>query len=70
MAARVGIATGLVVVGDMIGDGAAQERAVVGDAPNIAARLEGIAAPGQVAIAEATRRLLGADFEFEDLGGP
>ncbi len=68
LGARVGIASGLVVVGDIIGDGASQERAVVGDAPNIAARLEAIARTGQVVIAEATRRLLGADFEYADLG--
>lgn len=70
LSARVGIATGLVVVGDLIGDGAAQETAVVGDAPNLAARLQGIAAPGQVLIAEATSRLLGFGFELEDLGEP
>jgi class 3 adenylate cyclase/predicted ATPase len=68
LAARVGIATGLVVVGDLVGEGAAQEQAVVGDTPNLAARLQGIAAPGQVVIADATRRLLGAGFELEDLG--
>ena len=68
LAARVAIATGLVVVGDLVGEGAAQEQAVVGDTPNFAARLQGIAAPGQVVIADATRRLLGAGFELEDLG--
>ena len=62
LAARVGIATGLVVVGDVIGTGAARESAVVGDAPNLAARLQGIASPGQVVIAETTRRLLGTGF--------
>jgi class 3 adenylate cyclase/predicted ATPase len=67
-AARIGIATGLVVVGDLLGDGAAQEQAVVGDAPNLAARLEGIAAPGQLVIADSTRQLLGVGFELEDLG--
>ena len=65
---RIGIATGLVVVGDLIGMGAAQEQAVVGDTPNLAARLQGIAEPNTVAIAEGTRRLLGNLFEFEDLG--
>jgi class 3 adenylate cyclase/predicted ATPase len=65
---RVGIATGLVVVGDLIGMGAAQERAVVGDTPNLAARLQGIAEPNMVVIAEGTRRLLGNLFEFQDLG--
>jgi hypothetical protein len=68
LAARVGIATGLVVVGDLVGEGAAQEEAVVGETPNLAARLQGIAAPGQAVIAEGTRRLLGAAFALEDLG--
>ena len=68
LAARIGIATGLVVVGDLVGEGAAQEQAVVGETPNFAARLQGIAAPGQVVISGATRRLLGAGFELQDLG--
>ncbi|TMJ13831.1 MAG: adenylate/guanylate cyclase domain-containing protein [Alphaproteobacteria bacterium] len=65
---RVGIATGLVVVGDLIGSGETQERGVVGDTPNLAARLQGIAEPNTVVIAEGTRRLLGNLFEFADLG--
>jgi class 3 adenylate cyclase len=65
---RVGIATGLVVVGDLIGSGASQEQAIVGETPNLAARLQGIAEPNNVVIADATRRLLGNLFEFEDLG--
>jgi class 3 adenylate cyclase/tetratricopeptide (TPR) repeat protein len=65
---RVGIATGLVVVGDLIGSGAAQEQAVVGETPNLAARLQGIAEPNMVVIAESTRRILGNLFDFEDLG--
>jgi class 3 adenylate cyclase len=65
---RVGIATGLVVVGDLIGSGEAQERGIVGETPNLAARLQGIAEPNTVVIAEATRRLLGNLFELEDLG--
>ena len=68
LAVRIGIATGLVVVGDLVGEGAAQEQAVVGETPNLAARLQALAAPGQVTIADATRRLLGAGFELEDLG--
>jgi class 3 adenylate cyclase len=68
LVARIGIATGLVVVGDLVGEGAAQEQAVVGETPNFAARLQSIAAPGQVVIAGATRRLLGAAFALEDLG--
>src|SRR5258708_11298525 len=65
---RVGIATGLVVVGDLIGSGEAQERGIIGETPNLAARLQGIAEPNNVVIAEGTRRLLGNLFEFEDLG--
>src|SRR5450631_66977 len=65
---RVGIATGLVVVGDLIGAGAAQEQAVVGQTPNLAARLQALAEPNMVVIAEGTRRLLGNLFELEDLG--
>jgi class 3 adenylate cyclase/predicted ATPase len=65
---RIGIATGLVVVGDLIGSGEAQERGVVGETPNLAARLQGIAEPGMVVIAEGTRRLVGSLFELNDLG--
>jgi class 3 adenylate cyclase/predicted ATPase len=65
---RVGIATGLVVVGDLVGRGEAQERGIVGETPNLAARLQGIAEPNTVVIAEGTRRLLGNLFELEDLG--
>jgi class 3 adenylate cyclase/predicted ATPase/DNA polymerase III delta prime subunit len=65
---RVGIATGLVVVGDLVGSGEAQERGVVGDTPNLAARLQGIAEPDMVVIAEGTRKLLGNLFELQDLG--
>ena len=65
---RVGIATGLVVVGDLIGSGDAQERGIVGETPNLAARLQGIAQPNTVVIADGTRRLLGNLFELQDLG--
>jgi class 3 adenylate cyclase len=65
---RVGIATGLVVVGDLIGSGAAQEHGIVGETPNIAARLQGIAEPNKVVISENTRRLLGNLFDLQDLG--
>ena len=65
---RVGIATGLVVVGDLIGSGEAQERGIVGETPNLAARLQGIAEPNMVVIADGTRRLLGNLFELDDLG--
>jgi class 3 adenylate cyclase/predicted ATPase len=65
---RVGIATGLVIVGDLIGSGEAQERGIVGETPNLAARLQALAEPNMVVIAEGTRRLLGDLFEFNDLG--
>jgi class 3 adenylate cyclase/predicted ATPase len=65
---RVGIATGLVIVGDLIGSGETQERGIVGETPNIAARLQGIAEPNTVVIAESTRKLLGNLFQLEDLG--
>ena len=65
---RIGIATGLVVVGDVIGSGEAQERGIVGETPNLAARLQGIAEPNTVVIADGTRRLLGSLFELKDLG--
>jgi class 3 adenylate cyclase len=65
---RVGIATGQVVVGDLIGSRDAQERGIVGETPNLAARLQGVAEPNAVVIAESTHRLLGKLFELEDLG--
>ena len=65
---RVGIATGLVVVGDLIGSGASQEQAIVGETPNLAARLQSIAEPNGVVIAESTRKLVGNFFELQDLG--
>jgi len=65
---RGGIATGIVVVGDLLGSGESQERGVVGDTPNLAARLQGIAEPDSVVIAEGTRKLLGDLFELRDLG--
>jgi class 3 adenylate cyclase len=65
---RIGIATGLVVVGDLIGLGAAQERGVVGETPNLAARLQALARPGTLVVADGTRRQIGALFEIEDLG--
>jgi class 3 adenylate cyclase/predicted ATPase len=66
--AHVGIATGLVVVGDLIGEGSAQQQSVVGETPNLAARLEALAEPETVVIAAGTRRLLGDLFEYYDLG--
>ena len=66
--ARVGIATGMVVVGDLIGSGEAQERGIVGETPNLAARLQALAEPNTVVIADGMRRLLGNLFELDDLG--
>jgi class 3 adenylate cyclase/predicted ATPase len=65
---RVGIATGIVVVGGLLGSGEAQERGIVGDTPNLAARLQRIAEPDSVVIADSTRKLLGDLFELMDLG--
>jgi predicted ATPase/class 3 adenylate cyclase len=65
---RLGIATGLAVVGDLLGEGAAQERGVVGETPNLAARLQALATPSTLVIGEATRRQVGGLFEFADLG--
>jgi class 3 adenylate cyclase len=65
---RVGIATGLVVVGDLVDAGGSQERGIIGETPNLAARLQGIAEPNMIVIAEGTRKLLGNLFELQDLG--
>jgi class 3 adenylate cyclase len=65
---RVGIASGLVVVGELVGEGMAQEQSVVGETPNLAARLQAIADPQTVVIAPGTQRLLGDVFEYSDLG--
>ena len=65
---RIAIATGLVVVGDLISGGASEEQAMVGDTPNIAARLQSLAEPGAVVVAASTRRLLGDLFTFRNLG--
>src|SRR6516165_1062233 len=66
---RIGIATGLVVVGDLTGSGEAQERGVVGETPILAARLQSLAQPGTVVIAPSTRRLTGGHFDYRGLGG-
>ena len=68
LSVRLGIATGLAVVGDLIGEGAAQERGVVGETPNLAARLQALAMPNTLVIAETTRRQIGGLFDLEDLG--
>ena len=65
---RVGIATGLVVIGDLVGSGESQERRIVGDTPNLAARLQAAAAPGTIVIGPTTRQLLAGLFEYRDLG--
>jgi class 3 adenylate cyclase/predicted ATPase len=65
---RVGIATGVVVVGHLIPSGESEERGMVGETPNLAARLQSIAEPNMVIIAESTRRLLGSFFQLDDLG--
>ena len=67
LAVRIGIASGLVVVGDLIGEGGSQTEEVVGETPNLAARLQEVAAAGAVVIAEGTRRLLGEVFELQPL---
>src|SRR5262249_37498944 len=68
LAVRIGIATGLVVVGDLVGEGSAQEHAVVGETPTLAARLQALAEPGQIVLAGTTRRLIGDLFRLRDLG--
>ena len=65
---RVGIATGLVIVGDLLGEGSAQEQSVVGETPNLAARLQALATPSSLVIASSTRQQIGELFELEDLG--
>src|SRR5207247_1720922 len=65
---RIGIATGIVVAGDLLGEGAAREHAVVGETPNLAARLQGVAAPGEVVVSANTHHLVEHLFEFRDLG--
>ena len=65
---RVGIASGLVIVGDLMRSGNAHQPGIIGETPNLAARLQGIAEPNMVIIAEGTRKLLGDLFELQDLG--
>lgn len=66
--ARVGIATGQVVVGDLVGDATSEAEAVTGETPNLAARLQGVAQPGQVVVGATTHRLIGTTFEVKDIG--
>jgi predicted ATPase/class 3 adenylate cyclase len=68
LAVRIGIATGVVLIGDLSGEGALREHAVVGDTPNLAARLQALAEPGTIVVAASTRRLLGDLFRLRDLG--
>ncbi len=68
LAVRIGIATGLVVAGDLIGEGSAEQHAIVGQTPNVASRLHHLAAAGEVVVADQTRRLIGRAADFEDLG--
>src|ERR1700726_3984687 len=68
LSVRLGVATGLAVVGDLIGEGAAQERGVVGETPNLAARLQALSTPNPLVIGKATRRQIGGLFDLEDLG--
>lgn len=68
LSVRIGIATGIVVVGDRGGEGKLRDCAVIGDAPNLAARLQTLVEPNTIVVAESTRRLLGGLFEYEDLG--
>jgi class 3 adenylate cyclase/tetratricopeptide (TPR) repeat protein len=65
---RIGIASGSVVVGDLIGKGSSQEQSIVGETPNLAARLQALATPGALVIAASTRQQLGELFDLEDLG--
>ncbi len=65
---RVGLATGLVVAGDIVGEGASEERAVLGETPNLAARLQSLAEPDTIVISPATKRLTGGAFAYADLG--
>ena len=68
LAVRIGIATGPVIVGDQIGEGIASETAVVGETPNLAARLQALAQPNQIVVSAATRAMLGDHFDLDDLG--
>ncbi len=68
LATRVGIATGLVVIGDIIGSGAAREHSIVGETPNLAARLQTLAEPNSVLVSQSTHHLLGRQFNYQSLG--
>jgi class 3 adenylate cyclase/tetratricopeptide (TPR) repeat protein len=65
---RIGIATGIVVIGDIIGSGVAREHSIVGETPNLAARLQTLAEPNSVVVSESTHHLLGRQFDYQSLG--
>ena len=65
---RIGVGTGLVVVGDLVGSGESQERGVMGETPNLATRLQSLAAANTIVIGPTTRQMLGNLFEYEELG--
>lgn len=68
LATRVGIATGIVVIGDIIGSGVAREHSIVGETPNLAARLQTLAEPNSILVSESTHHLLGRQFDYQSLG--
>src|SRR5690349_17754722 len=68
ISARIGIATGPVIVGELMGQDIAKERSVFGETPNLAARLQALAAPNQLIVDSSTKRLVGGEFEFVDQG--
>src|SRR3989449_3167704 len=68
LAARVGIATGVVVIGDIIGSGVAREHSIAGETPNLAARLQAVAEPNSILVSQSTHHLLGRQFDYENLG--
>ena len=65
---RIGIATGIVVIGDIIGSGVAREHSIVGETPNLAARLQSVAEPNSIVVSQSTRQLLGRQFDYQNLG--
>ena len=69
VAVRIGISTGMVIVGEVVGEGLARERTVIGEAPNVAARLQGLAPRNGIVIGSLTKELAGDAFDYEDLGG-
>ncbi len=68
LATRIGIATGIVVIGDIIGKGVAREHSIVGETPNLAARLQSVAEPNSIVVSQSTHHLLGRQFDYQNLG--